>query len=184
MLSLAASMISAIWISASPKARRSSPLKWQLITLFTIGEAITVGILSSFYQLKSVISAMSATAAPTLSVTMYTMMNNNPKYDLSQWGQGIFSLLTIFIIYGFINLLERFGVLPQGFLPFSEGIYSFFGAALFSLFLAYDTRLIVGGKHTKYQMNEKDYVYGAMSIYLDIINIFIYLLRLIGDDHD
>jgi FtsH-binding integral membrane protein len=179
MLSLAISTISAMWISISPSARRSSPLKWQLLALFTIGEAISVGFISSFYQLKSVVSAMSATAAATLSVTMYSFLNQNPKYDLSQWGQGLASLATIFIIYGLINLFA-----PAGFLPFTEGVYSFFGAALFSAFLAYDTRLIVGGKHSKYQMNEKDYVWGAMSIYMDVINIFIYLLRLIGDDRE
>ena len=43
MLSLAVSTISALWIGASPRARRSSPLKWQLLALFTLGEAITVG---------------------------------------------------------------------------------------------------------------------------------------------
>ena len=184
MLSLAVSTISALWIGASPRARRSSPLKWQLLALFTLGEAITIGFISSLYQLKSVVSAMSATAAATLSITLYSFLNQNPKYDLSQWGQGLASLATLFVIYGLINLLERTGILPQGFLPFTEGIYAFFGAALFSLFLAYDTRLIVGGKHSKYQMNEKDYVWGAMSIYMDVINIFIYLLRLIGDDRD
>ena len=31
-------------------------------------------------------------------------------------------------------------------------------------------------------MNEKDYVFGAMSLYNDIINMFIYILRLIGED--
>ena len=184
MLSLAVSTTSALWIGSSAKARRSSPLKWQLLALFTLGEAITVGFISSFYQLRSVVSAMSATAAATLSVTLYSFLNQNPKYDLSQWGQGLASCCTIFVIYGLIHVLERTGILPQGFLPFTEGIYAFFGAALFSLFLAYDTRLIVGGKHSKYQMNEKDYVWGAMSIYMDVINIFIYLLRLIGDDRD
>lgn len=73
MVSLAVSTISAMWIGASPRARRSSPLKWQLLALFTVGEAISVGFVSSFYQLRSVISAMSATAAATLSVTMYTV---------------------------------------------------------------------------------------------------------------
>ena len=73
MVSLAVSTVSAMWIGASPRARRSSPLKWQLLALFTIGEAISVGFVSSFYQLRSVISAMSATAAATLSVTMYTV---------------------------------------------------------------------------------------------------------------
>jgi FtsH-binding integral membrane protein len=40
------------------------------------------------------------------------------------------------------------------------------------------------GKHSKYQMNEKDYVFGAMSLYNDIISIFIYILKLLGEDKD
>ena len=59
-----------------------------------------------------------------------------------------------------------------------------FGAGLFSLYLAHHTRLIIGGKSAKYQMNEKDYVLGAMSLYSDIINIFIYILRILGDVDD
>jgi len=184
MLSLAVSTIAWFFVCGSESARRTSPLKWQLLAAFTAGEAVTVGFISSFYKLKSVISAMSATAAATLSITLYTMMQNNPKYDLSQWGAGLASAGVIFIVYGIIHLLEIFGVLPQGFLPYSEAIYSFFGATLFSFYLAYHTRLIVSGKHTKYQMNEKDYVFGAMSLYNDVINLFLYLLRLIGEDRD
>lgn len=76
------------------------------------------------------------------------------------------------------------GVLPAGFLPYNEMLYSLVGASLFSFYLAYHTKLIVAGKHAKYQMNEKDYVYGAMTLYNDIINLFIYTLRLIGEDRD
>jgi FtsH-binding integral membrane protein len=90
----------------------------------------------------------------------------------------------IFLVYGLIHLLELFGVLPEGFLPYKDSLYSFFGACLFSFFLAYHTKLIVAGKHTKYQMNEKDYVFGAMALYNDIINMFIYILRVIGEDRD
>jgi FtsH-binding integral membrane protein len=90
----------------------------------------------------------------------------------------------IFFVYGLIHLLGLYGVLPAGFLPYSETIYSVLGASLFSFYLAYHTKLTVGGKHTKYQMNEKDYIFGAMSLYDDIINMFIYILRLIGEDSD
>lgn len=88
------------------------------------------------------------------------------------------------MVYGLIHLLEIFGILPQGFLPYTDALYSLIGACLFSLYLAYHTKLIVAGKHTKYQMNEKDYVFGAMSLYNDIINMFIYILRLLGEDRD
>jgi FtsH-binding integral membrane protein len=63
-------------------------------------------------------------------------------------------------------------------------MYSILGAGLFSLYLAHHTRLIVAGKSAKYQMNEKDYILGAMSCYSDIINIFLYILRLLGEFED
>ena len=90
----------------------------------------------------------------------------------------------IFLFYGVIHLLSQVGILPPEFLPYNESIYCFFGASLFSMYLAYHTRLIVSGKHTKYQLNEKDYVFGAVLLYNDIISIFLYMLRLMaaGDD--
>jgi len=76
---------------ASADARRKSPLKWNLLALFTAGEAISVGFVSSFYQFRSVLSAMMATAVAATSVSVYTASQKNPKYDLSQWGAGISS---------------------------------------------------------------------------------------------
>jgi len=83
-----------------------------------------------------------------------------------------------------IHLLSLFGILPENFLPYNESIFCFIGASLFSVYLAYHTRLIVSGKYTKYQMNRKDDAFGAMLLYNDIINIFLYILRLLGDRRD
>lgn len=63
-------------------------------------------------------------------------------------------------------------------------LYSVFATCLFSLFLAYHTKLIVGGKHAKYRMNEKDYVFGAMALYVDIIQIFLNILQIIGGERE
>jgi len=64
-------------------------------------------------------------------------------------------------VYGVIQLLQMLGVLPPNFLPYNDALYGLVGACLFSFYLAYHTKLIVAGKHSKYQMNEKDYVFGA-----------------------
>eukprot|EP00550_Attheya_septentrionalis_P001834 CAMPEP_0198285350 /NCGR_PEP_ID=MMETSP1449-20131203/4671_1 /TAXON_ID=420275 /ORGANISM="Attheya septentrionalis, Strain CCMP2084" /LENGTH=348 /DNA_ID=CAMNT_0043982755 /DNA_START=156 /DNA_END=1203 /DNA_ORIENTATION=- len=184
ILSLGLSTVAWIFMCASERARRESPLKWRLLIIFTIGEALSVGFLSSFFTLRSVVSAMTTTAVATLSITLYTLLQKNPKYDLSQWGSGLLSMGIIFLVYGLIHILEVTGVLPAGFLPYSDMIYSVFGAGLFSVYLAHHTRLIVSGKNTKFQMNEKDYVFGAMSLYNDIINIFIYLLRILGEERN
>jgi FtsH-binding integral membrane protein len=156
-----------------PDARRKSPTKWQLLGIFTASEAFTVGLVSSLYGAKTLLSAFLATSTATAGITMYTLMQNNPKYDLSQWGSGLSSTLMVFFFYGLLRFF--FG---DSFLPMNQMLYSGLGAILFSVYLAYHTRLIVSGKHTKYQMNEKDYVYGAMTLYLDIINIFLRLVQI------
>lgn len=182
LLSLCLSSIAWFLVCGSVRARRASPIKWQLLTLFTLGESVAVGFITSFYQFSAVLSAMGATAIAAISVSAYTILNRNPKYDLSQWGAGLSSAGMIFLVYALVHLLELYGVIPAGFLPYREAWFSLAGAVLFSFYLAYHTKLIVAGKHTKFQMNEKDYVFGAMSLYNDVINMFIYILRLIGED--
>jgi FtsH-binding integral membrane protein len=168
-------------MSFSERARQSSPLKWQLLTVFTLAESVLLGFITSLYRPQTVLSAMSSTAIATLSITLYTLMNKSPKYDLSQWGAGLSSMGMTFLVYGVLDLLSRAGILPQ-FLPYNESIFCMFGSALFSMYLAYHTRLIVGGKHSKYQLNEKDYVFGALLLYQDIVSLFLYILRLLNDD--
>ncbi len=84
------------------------------------------------------------------------------------------------MFYGFIHLLSSAGILPPNFLPYDESLFCVIGASLFSMYLAYHTRLIVSGKHTKFQLSEKDYVFGALLLYNDIINMFLYMLRLMA----
>ena len=182
LIGLAVSTI-AYMLTLSPNNAQSS-IKWPLLIVFTLGESVAVGFISSIFAYSTVIKAALTTALATGSVTAYTLLQKNPQYDLSQWGRALSGLSVAFLLYGLIHVLEIFGVLPRGFLPYTEALYCLFGAGLFSLYLAHHTRLIVGGKSAKYQMNEKDYVLGAMSLYSDIINVFIYILRILGDVDD
>jgi FtsH-binding integral membrane protein len=90
-LSLLLSTICWFIMCSSVSARRQSPLKWQLLVLFTLGEALSVGFISSFYKFRSVVVALLATATAATSVSVYTITQKNPKYDLSQWGAGLSS---------------------------------------------------------------------------------------------
>ena len=38
---------------------------------------------------------------------------------------------------------------------------------------------MMGGKH-KYSLSPEEYIFAALSLYLDIINLFLYILRIIG----
>ena len=175
--------ITSIIMAMSETARQQSPMKWIFLSIFTFGEAFLVGMISSLYKSSTVIMAISSTLLALISVTTYTILNKNPKYDLSQWGSSLYSSLIIFIFYGCIHLLSLMGIrwIPPGLLPYHEMVYSMIGAILFTCYLAYHTRLIVSGKHTKYQLNQKDYVFGAVLLYTDLVDLFLYLLRILGD---
>ena len=47
------------------------------------------------------------------------------------------------------------------------------------LFLLVDTQMMMLGKH-KYSYNPEDWAFAALSIYTDIINLFLYILMLVG----
>ena len=81
------------WITlSSEEIRQTSIMRMPLLIAFTIGQSIAVGFISSAYAYSSVIKAMVTTAAATLSVTIYTLVQKNPKYDLSQWGRALSGL--------------------------------------------------------------------------------------------
>ena len=54
-----------------------------------------------------------------------------------------------------------------------------FGVLLYSIYLIYDTQLIIGNKENR--LDYDDYILGALMLYLDIINLFIYLLQILKE---
>ena len=79
-------------------------------------------------------------------------------------------------------------------------MYSTLGSGLFSMYLVFDTQLMMGNKKTRllfkiqnlfslymslggkhnYSISPEDYVIANLNLYLDVINIFFHILRLIG----
>lgn len=53
------------------------------------------------------------------------------------------------------------------------------GALIFSLYIVYDTQMMMGGKH-KYSLSPEEYIFAALNLYLDIINLFRYVLCIVG----
>ncbi|KAJ8302116.1 hypothetical protein KUTeg_021103 [Tegillarca granosa] len=49
------------------------------------------------------------------------------------------------------------------------------GALLFSLFIIFDTHMLM------HKLSPEEYIVAAINLYLDILNLFIYILRLVGD---
>ncbi|ELK12497.1 Fas apoptotic inhibitory molecule 2 [Pteropus alecto] len=59
-------------------------------------------------------------------------------------------------------------------------MYAGLGTVVFSLYLVMDVQLMVGGRHHHSDMDPEEYVFAALNIYLDIVEIFFFILQLIG----
>lgn len=62
--------------------------------------------------------------------------------------------------------------------PFLTNLYCCVGVLLFGVYLVIDTQMILGGKTVELKIDE--YVLAAMLLYIDIIQIFLYILSILG----
>lgn len=62
--------------------------------------------------------------------------------------------------------------------PFLNNLYCALGVIVVGIYLVIDTQLIIGGRRLELTMD--DYVVGALILFIDIIQIFLYLLALLG----
>jgi len=66
------------------------------------------------------------------------------------------------------------------FFPTIRIVYASLGVLLFCVYIVIDVQMIIGGGTHKNEFDESDYVLAAMSLYSDIVFLFLYLLDLIG----
>jgi FtsH-binding integral membrane protein len=125
-----------------------------------------VGTCASFYDTKVVVTAAVMTAAVTLALTAYAYTT---KTDFTYCGVFLFYLGALMFFWGLFGLI--FGI-------WLNALYCVCGVLVYSLYLIYDTQLVMGKFGNEYSID--DYVLAVMMIYIDIIQIFLYLLRLLG----
>ena len=150
---------------------RKFPQNYGFLFLFTILMSYIVSGVTCQYQTNNILIAFGATASVTLGLTLYSFQT---KYDFTGWGMGLTGFLFLLIFSSLILGFTNSNVLNLA--------YSIGGALLFSLFIIYDTQLIIGGKHKKYQFSPDDYVFAAISLYIDIINMFLFILGMTERD--
>ena len=96
--------------------------------------------------------------------------------DLSGWGPKLMMALVALLITGFVGMLFGMGF-------GSTVLYSGIGLVVFMLLTAYDTQKL-SQLYSYYagdsELAEKTSIYGALTLYLDFINIFLYVVRLLG----
>lgn len=133
---------------------------------------LTLSVLLLAYTGESVARVFFITAASfgALSIYGYTT-----KKDLTAFGSFLIMGLFGLILASIVNIF-----LPGGPLSF---VISAVGVLIFAGLTAYDTqkiKLMYDG-YDSAELAGKKSVMGALALYLDFINLFIYLLRFLGD---
>jgi len=151
------------------KLRVSFPINFILLATFTIAESITLGMVSMLYETEAVIIAAGITTAIVFVLTIFAFQT---KWDFTMMRGILVCVLFVFIIFGFIMIF-----VPQS--KYLQMVYGGIGALIFSVYLVYDTQMMMGGEH-KFSISPEEYIFAALALYLDIINIFMYVLKFVG----
>lgn len=155
---------------------RKFPQNYIFLFTFTAFEGVVVGFASAMYTWQSVVLAAGLTFAIFGGMTLYAW---NTTTDFTGLGPYLFGALLAMCVFGSaLTILSLCGIRIQWMLM----LYDLLGVLLFTFYVIFDTQMILGewGGH-KVQFGIDDYVFAALNLYLDIINLFLHLLRLFGD---
>lgn len=162
-------LVLVIVLACCPGVQRSFP--WNILMLFAVTLALSylVGSIAATFTLTSVLLALGICVISCVGVSLFAI---NTKYDFTSCYGYLFMAFMILFLWGFL-FMPFFGNIQL-----MQKIYAGIGAVIFLIYLAADTQLIMGRKSLK--ISAEDYVFGALTLYLDVINIFLFFLQLFG----
>lgn len=145
---------------------RIVPINYILLLLFTISQSYVLMYAAAYYKSNIVLSALAITVACTLGLTVYAWTTKKDFTPLVAW---LWAVLFTFVFCGLL------------FFCFNKNVYILYcgcGVLIYSIYIIIDTQLLLG--KFQHEFNTEDYVFAAMNLYLDIINLFIEILKYLG----
>jgi len=154
---------------------KTYPQNYIVLFTFTVFEGVLVGFISAAFTWQSVVLAAGVTVLIFLAMTLYAW---NTKTDFTGLGPYIFAATMVFFMFGLVISMMRFAGLEIDWLIL---LYDIGGVLLFTFYIVLGTQKILGewGGH-KEQFGIDDYVWASLNLYLDIINLFFHVLKLVG----
>lgn len=160
-----------------PGLMRSSPTNYILLGLLTLAESVLVGIISIQYTQESVLIVLGITCLVAAGLTLFAFQT---KYDFTGFGPYFFCGCLALLGFGLtLAVASVFGLRGPAF-EARQVCYAALGALLFSGYIVFDAQMIIGGKH-KHKFSVDDYAMAAITLYLDIIQLFLKILRILGE---
>lgn len=149
---------------------RAFPLNVVLMALFTASSGFGLGIY--FVAYKGV--AQKALSLTVLVTLMTGLIATYSGLDFAWLGKILFTSLLILLIYSIIRIFINIG---------GQRIMAGFGVLIFTGYLLFDFNRLAKVKAVALANNWETALNFAISIYLDIINLFIYLVHFISSNN-
>lgn len=146
------------------EARRKVPTNYYLLAMFTVATSLLVGVSACAFAPLSVGLASFFTFAIFCFLTAYA---HTTKAD---WTVG--SVLPSALIFSLLAFACTSACVPAS--GFLSAVWGFLGAIMFSAYIVVDTQALLT------RLGPDDYVAGALQLFLDLMNLFLELLRLLG----
>lgn len=162
-----------IWFISSRIGSISFFAATALFLVYSILTGVTLSSIFLLFTAESLSSVLFITAGTFAAVSIYGFIT---KKDLSSWGSILIMALLGLIIASVVNIFLK-----------SELMYwivSYAGVIIFVGLTAYDTQKIKTMATVMHSADEesknKVALLGAITLYLDFINLFLYLLKIFG----
>ncbi len=143
-----------------------------MFILYSVVNGATMSIYLLVYTAESVASTFFITAG---MFGFMAYIGTTTKRDLSSWGSLLLMALVGLIIASVVNIFMESTMLYW--------IITYAGVVIFVGLTAYDAQFVKRTLSMQEEINDdskKIALLGALSLYLDFINLFIYLLRILG----
>ncbi len=148
-----------------------------LFAVYSIINGVTLSLIFLIYEIGSIVSTFFITAG---TFGAMAVVGSFLKKDLSIIGRFALMALIGLIIAGVVNIFMR----SEGF----SFIIAIIGVLVFTALTAYDAQkmknLIAENGYEVNENTQKLALIGALELYLDFVNLFLYLLRLLGSRRD
>ncbi len=137
---------------------------------------LTFSAIFMMYTAAPITSTFIVTAGTFGAMSFY---GYTTKKDLTSWGSFLFMGLIGIILASVVNIFMQSSAM--------HWVITYAGILIFVGLTAYDTQRIkemnvLGNEGT--EEDTKEAVVGALTLYLDFINLFLMLLRVMGDQRD
>ena len=149
------------------KVRSNEALKKKVLGAFTLSEMLWFPIVCLPFPKEIVLTALLNTGAITAGITAYA---HKSKHDFTPY-RGLVAGL----VFGFMVALVSGLFFPR---LIKQQLLSYAGAAIFSVALILDTQTILGKGKIAYK--QSDYDRAALSLFLDVLNLFIRVLEIVA----